>query len=297
MNGTTVRITLLAGLGLVCCAVTAHAQPCPPAPCATVTKKVLVTEYKMEPYEATRTVMKTEWKDEKYTAYKCEMVPQEHTYYVVYCKSVPVEKEVEVIHFECVPEVVDKKVTRLVVKCVPVEKEVTRCVDAGGHYECREVPCQPERHGLLHRLCHKDDCEEECMQVRVVSVYVPKMVTVKDKVMVMKRVCEPVTETIKVTILKPIEKKEKVKITVCETKTETKEEKCTIYVPKTTPYEATRKVAVCTPVQEKVKLYRCVPVQVEKEVTCVVAAPTCECPCTHSSGHRRLGLFHRGGCQ
>jgi hypothetical protein len=160
------------------------------------------------------------------------------------------------------------------------------------------VPCEPERRGLLHRLCHKHDCEEECAPVKLVSVYVPKMVSVKEKIKVMERICEPVTETIKVTCLKPVEKKEKVKITVCETKTETKEEKCTIFVPKTTPVEATRKVAVCTPVQEKVTAYRCVPVRVEKEVTCVVAAPTCDSGCaegcTHSCGHRRRGLFHRG---
>jgi hypothetical protein len=307
MLGKTIRFALLAGLPVVLVTATAQAQPnpCPPPPCTVVTKKVMVTEYTMEPYEGTRTTFKTEWQDQKYTAYKCEMVPEEHVRKVVYCKCVPVVKEVDVVRFECVPVVEEKDVTCFVVECVPVKKDVTRCVDAGGHYECKEVPCAPpaNRHGLLHRLRHRDcGCETECCApaTTTVSVYVPKMVTVKDTVTVYERVCKPVVAKVKVTTFKTVPHPEKVKVTHYEVQTETKEEKFTICVPKTTPYEATRKVAVCTPVTEKVTLYRCVPHQVEKEVTCLVATPVCDSGCdtgcTHSCGHRRHrmgGLFHR----
>src|SRR5260221_13808968 len=72
---------------------------CGPAPCAPapmVTKKVMVTEYKPQPYETTRTVYKTEYKEEKFTAYKCENVTEEKIRKVTVNKIVPVTKDQEV---------------------------------------------------------------------------------------------------------------------------------------------------------------------------------------------------------
>src|SRR5437867_4378453 len=103
MNWMTARLTLvsavvLAGVGSVgqagdCGAPCAPA--CAPAPvCAVMTRKVMVTEYKPETYQAERTVYKTEWVDQKFTWTKCEMVPVEKSRTVTFYTLVPETKDV-----------------------------------------------------------------------------------------------------------------------------------------------------------------------------------------------------------
>jgi hypothetical protein len=262
---------------------------CAPAPAPVVKKKIMVTQYVPQPYETTRTVYKTEYKEEKYTAYKCETVPEEHTRKVTYCKSIPETKDQVVTRYECVPTEVERDVTRMVYSTKQVTTMVNRCVDKGGHYECREVPCASHRCGLFHRSC--DDC---CAPAtKTVSVYVPNMVTEQVPVTTCQRVCTPVTEKVKCTVYKSVPKQETIKVTTCKLVYETKDEKCIVNVVKRTPYEATRKVAVCVPVQEKVMCTRMVPVQVEKEVVC---APTSTCSSCGGRCGLLGGLFHRGGC-
>src|SRR5262249_39936996 len=66
------------------------AAPCAPSCAPTYsTQKVMVTEWKPEQYEATRTVYKTEWKEEAYTYYTCERIAQKMTRTVNYTESVP----------------------------------------------------------------------------------------------------------------------------------------------------------------------------------------------------------------
>jgi hypothetical protein len=309
MNKKLGVIALVAGVAFVSTAATASARccspcstrafahackaSCAPAPCApapVVTKKIMVTQYVPQPYETTRTVYKTEYKDQKYTAYKCELVPEEHTRTVTYCKSVPETKDQVVTRYECVPTVEERNVTRMVYSTKQVTTMVNRCVDKGGHYECREVPCRSLHIcGLFHKSCC-DDCAPP--PTRTVSVYVPNMVTEKVPVTTCQRVCTPVTEKVKVTVYKSVAKQETIKVTTCKLVMETKDEKCIVNVVKRTPYEATRKVAVCVPIQEKVTCTRMVPVQVEKEVVCAPTSTCASCGKCHLFG----GLFHRGGC-
>jgi hypothetical protein len=258
--------------------------PCPPVPCApapapVVKKKVMVTEYKPQPYETTRTVYKTEYKEEKFTAYRCENVTEQKTRMVTVNRVFPVTVNQEVTRYECVPTQEEKTITRYVVKQVPVQQTVSRCVDAGGHYECKEVPCggRKARGCFRHRGC--DCCDDYPPPTKTVSVYVPNYKTVQTPVTVMKCVTEPVTEKVKVTVNKMVAKKETIKVTRYECKPETHEEKYTVCSVKRTPYEATRKVAVCVPVQEKVTLMRMVPVQVEKEVVVSACATCCDDGC------------------
>ncbi len=363
MTRTTIRSAVLAVLALAGAAVTAQAQPCSPCPtpcstpcmptCTTMTKRIMVTEYRQEPYETTRTSYKTEWQDQPYTAFKCELVPENHTRTVTFYTTVPVTKNVDVTHYECVavpeqrqvtryecvavPE--QRQVTRYVTSSVPVQHMVSRCVDAGGSYECREVACGggggggsscgSPKHGLFRRHSRSGgcgECAESCAPATTtVSVYVPHYTTVQEAVTVMQTVCNPVTETITVNVNRMVPKTETITVTTYKTvpktvsvpvttyecRPGTREEHYVTYTQKTTPVPMTRRVAVCVPVTERVTAFRCVPFQVEKEVTYTVYTgcdtgcgggydSVCgggEAGCTHSSGHHRGGLFHRKGCR
>jgi hypothetical protein len=266
----------LAAAAAILSPASAEEAACPsPAPgCQVVTRKVLVTECVPQQYEATRTVYKVEVKEEKYTAYKCVVTPTEQTRKVTVLTRVPETHDVVVTRLECVPAQEEREITKLVPKTVEVTTNVTRCVDKGGHYECHEVPC--------------GRC---CGSCKVVSCYVPNLVTETVPVKCLKTVCEPVKEKVMVTVSKLVEKKETVKVTSYKCVPETREEKCVVNVTSQVPYEATRKVFVCVPVQEKVTLTRMVPVQVEKEITCVV--PTCCESQGCGTRHCRGGLFHR----
>jgi hypothetical protein len=101
---------------------------------------------------------------------------------------------------------------------------------------------------------------------------VPKTETVN--VTVYKNV--PKTETVNVTVYKNVPKTETVNVTVNKTVTETIEVPCTTYTTRQVPHEATRRVPLCVPVQEKVVCTRMVPVTVEKEViVCVDGGDEC----------------------
>lgn len=274
------------------CAAVAGCAPT----CEVVKKKVMVTEWLPEEYEATRTVYKTDYKDEKYTAHKTDWINEERTRKVTTYKNVPETKDVVVSRWECVPTEEERTITRCVKKTIQVTEKVKRTVDKGGHYECREVLCRQRHSCFLHRHdCGCDACQAEACApaTRTVQVYVPNCVTEEVPVTYNKCVWEPVTEKVKCTVYKRVEKKETVKVTTCKCVAETHDEKYTVKVPKTTSYEATRKVAVCTPVTEKYKATRMVPKQVEREVTCRVYQGCDSCGrerCTHRH------FLRCGGC-
>jgi len=321
-----------------CAPVPTCAAPCA-TPCATpvTTQKVMVTVYEMVTYDTTVKVCKTVSKPEKYTAYKCEIIPvmKKRTVLVnsmvpktiettvtrcewvnvvenvvvTKCICTPVKEERTIIRTECVPVVEERTVTRYVTKCEPVTTMVSRCVDKGGHYECREVACSTgcgttsHRGGLFHRHGSCDcDCAPVCAPATTtVSCYVPNLVTEMVPVTTYRNVCTPVTEKVKVTVYKQIQKPEKVMVTVnkysevketvpvtrCKQvmKTEKvpctvyecvqtpKEETYTVYEQKMTPYEAERLVYSTIYEDVKVKATRCVPKTIEKEV--VVSTSAC----------------------
>ncbi len=328
------------------CAPCASAPAPAPAP---VMQKVMVTEYQREEYETTVTVWQTQTKEEKYTAYRCEtvavpkkvmvthynMVPKEVERVVTRCEVqpvvvevpvtrcvwVPTEVERTVVRCNYVPTEVEREVTRYEMKTTPVTTTVSRCVEQGGHYECREVPCVGNdggrRHGLLHRRHEDCGCAP---QVSVVSVYVPNYVTEQVPVTTYQTVCVPHTEKVKVTVYqrveKPetikvtvnqmkvinetvkvtrcqlVEKKENVKMTVYECVATPVEETITTYESKTTPVEMTRMVCYQAPVEQKVKAVRYVPKTVEREVA--VYPQTCGAPCGGDYGYANYGS---GGCE
>ena len=106
MSWKIVRNVFLAGAGLVVLVPATQSGDCgPPAPCGPmyITKKVLCTEYRPQPYEATRTVYTTAYREEKYTHYTCEVVPQTLTRPVTYCRTVPTTEQRQVTRYECVP--------------------------------------------------------------------------------------------------------------------------------------------------------------------------------------------------
>src|SRR5262249_40201780 len=98
-------------------------SPCA-MPCAApypMTQKVLVTEYRPEQYEATRTVLRTFSKEEKFTAYKCEVVPTPKKQMVTYYTSVPKTQEEPVVRWEGVPTTEERVASRW--ECVPTTEE------------------------------------------------------------------------------------------------------------------------------------------------------------------------------
>jgi len=257
--------------------------------------KVCVTQYVPQNYETTRTTYRTEWKEEKFTAVRCEMATEQRTRPVTTYRSVPETHEVVVSRWECVPMQEERTVTRNVMTCKPVTHLVSRCVDRGGHYECREVACGSMGHAGCGRGCHRSSCGSDCCApvTQMVSCYVPNYVTEQVPVTVMQSVCEQVSEKVMVTTYRQVEKKETVKVTTYKCVPETHQEAYTVSVMRQVPYEASRKVAVCVPVQERVTCTRMVPVTVEKEVTVACAPAGCAEECG-SCGKHRGGLCRRG---
>jgi hypothetical protein len=229
-----------------CCAPPPCAPVAPPAP---VKMKVMVTEYKREEYDATRTVMKLMSKEEKFMAEKCEWVPVEKKVMVTRNICTPKTKEVEVKRWVCQPvtkevEVVrcaakqfeeerevircelvrteeEREVTRWICKRIPVTTTVTRMVDVGGTYECRPVACGNYSSGSGHRcgLFRRHgggcgDCGPSCGEVVMTTVYVPKLEAKEFKVESFETKMEQLTEKIKFLVCRPVEKKEKVKVVV-----------------------------------------------------------------------------------
>jgi hypothetical protein len=264
--------------------------------------KVMCTQYVPQPYETMQTVFKTETRVEKFTAYRCEVTPTVQTRQVTVYNTVPETRNVVVTRMECVPSVEERTVTRMVASTQPVTTMVSRCVDRGGHYECRVVPCDDG--GRKHRRHHKrGGCEEECCPppVKTVSVYVPNMVTEQVPCTTYRTVCTPVAEKVRVTVMKAVPRQETVPVTTYKCVPTVQNQNVTVMVSKQVPYEATRNVCVSVPVQQKVTLTRMVPVQVEKEVTCYTGGGECgggecggrthRCGRKHARGHRG-----HGGC-
>jgi hypothetical protein len=313
MSWKNCRTGILATLGMALTAAAVNASdcctPCPPAPCGPTyeTRKVRCIEYRAEQYETTRTVYRTEWKEEKYTAYRCEVVPETRTRQVVVNKMVPETKNVEQSWYECVPVQQEQTVTRYVTVQKPETVMTTRCVQKGGHYECRTSSCASScgdcgrRRGLLRRRscggcggCGGCGDGGGCC-TQTVNVWVPEYVTEQVPVTVMRCATEARPEKVMVTVYKQELKKRTVAVTTYKCVPETHEEKFTVNVSHTVPVQATRKVAVCVPQTEKVMATRMVPVTVEREITvCVSGCGGCDSGC--GGGRRRL-LGFLGGCR
>jgi hypothetical protein len=316
-----IRVAVLAGGILAATALTARAQdskpaaapmpslkpaptaatPAPamaaPAPmasdcCGPQYRTVCVNEWVPETYEKTITVMKKECVQEKYTAYRCESVPETRQRTCTVYEKVP--EVVERVRHICVkvPVVEERTTMEKHWVSVPECKVVRKCVDKG-HYECKEVPCGPSMHEKMHKWLHKDCCEEccePCPKTKTVKVWVPCPTWEEHTVTCMKKVCEMRPVTCKVTVCKTEMKEEKYSVTVCKTVAKQVVENYTVCVTKQIPYEATRTVVHCVPVQEKVTCTRMVCHKVEKQVP---VATCCEDACGKESWfHKMSGRFH-----
>jgi hypothetical protein len=312
-----IRVALLAGSLVAATALTARAEDAPPAPaapaakpCAPQFRTVCVNEWVPETYQAIRTVYERVCREEKYTAYRCENVPETRTRTVI-CGYRQVPEVKEVVRRVCVrvPCVEERTVMKTRWTCVPETRVVRKCVDKG-HYECKEVPCGPSFLERLHKLCHRDCCEQECCEpcprTKTVKVWVPCPVWEERTVCCTKRVCEHYPVKCQVNVCKVEYKEEKSQVTVCRCIPETKTETYTCCVQKRIPYEATRTVVHCVPREEKVTCTRMVCRTVQKQVpveTCCAETSCCkpcaETSCCKSSWFHRcggLGFRHHGCC-
>jgi hypothetical protein len=245
---------------------------------------VYVKELVAEPYTCTKTVYKTESKEEKYTAYKCVQVPVEKTRTVTVYKTVAETKPVTRKVVTCVPTVEERTTMQshwVTHKVTVMEK---KCVDKG-HYECKEVPAGPSIGERIHHLTAKKSCGCEdacapacdpCPRMKTVKCWVPCPTTIEVPKCKTERVCETKPVTCKVTVYKRVEKEETCNVTVNKCVAEQKTEKYTVCETKQVPYEATRIVTKCVPVQETVTGTRMVCKTVAKQVP--VAPATCD-PC------------------
>jgi hypothetical protein len=249
-------------------------------------RTVCVTEWVPENYVTTRTTYKTELVQEKYTAYRTECVPEVHSRTVVVNRMVPEVREEVRSTWVSVPSVETRTVLKPVVTCKPVTTISRKCVDMG-HYECREVPCRESLLARWRKHGHHDCCDECPPPTKTVQVWCPNKVWVETPVTTMVRTCQMVPTSVQVTVCHRVEKKEVVKVNYCRCVAETKVENFTVMVSKSVAYPATRTVARCVPVEEKVTCTRMVARVVEKQVpveTC------CYTPCcTSHSGHRGRG--------
>jgi hypothetical protein len=108
---------------------------------------------------------------------------------------------------------------------------------------------------------------------------------------------QPVQQTITVTVCRTEARQETVPVTHVNWTTEQRSETFTVMRCQTTPYQATRTVAVCVPYQETVTVTRCVPQYVQKQVMvggcgdCGDSGGAAVACC--DSGHHKRGLFRR----
>ena len=104
-----------------------------------------------------------------------------------------------------------------------------------------------------------------------------------------------VSVPVQVTVCKMVEKQETVKVCSYRCVTEQKVETYTVQCQRCVPFECTRTVSRCVPVQEQVTLCRMVPRTVEKQVP---VAECCYSPCCESSSGGFFGHHHgkKGGC-
>jgi hypothetical protein len=288
------RNALLAGLCVAGVGSQARAEDCgAPAPCAPAFRTVCVTEWVAQPYTTTRTAYRTENRQETYTAYRCELTAETRTRTCTVYKKVPeVRTEVRTICVS-VPHVEQRTCTVAHVTCKPVTVMCRRCEDHG-HWECREVPCEPKHHRLRHLCKRHDDCCEPCPPpTKTVRVWVPCKVWVDVPVTRMERVCEYRPVTHQVTVFKQEQRQEKYQVTSWKCVPEQRVESYQVMVPRQVAFQATRTVSVCVPHQETVTLTRMVAHTVEKQVP-VECTPCCEKRTHHGAG---LHLRHKGCCE
>jgi hypothetical protein len=288
------RIALFTGLVVVGAAAQARADDCcAPAPCAPAFRTVCVTEWVPQAYTVTRTAYRTECRQEAYTAYRCELAAETRTRVCTVYKKVPeVRTETRTVCVS-VPVVEQRTCMEAHVSCKPVTVMCRRCVDKG-HWECREVPCEPKHHHL--RLCKRhDDCCEPCCPppTKTVKVWVPCKVWEEYPVTRMERTCEYRPVMHQVTVWKKEQHQEQFQVTVWKCVPEQHTETYQVMVPHQVAYQATRSVNVCVPHQETVTLTKMVAHTVEKQVPCEVTC--CSAPKSH---HRSSGLHlrHQGCC-
>jgi hypothetical protein len=271
-----VRFALLAGIVAATATTTARAGDCcAPACSAPCTRTVCCTEWVPEQYQCTRTVYKTEYKQEAYTAYKCECYPETVTRTVTCYKSVP-EVRTQIVNYTvCTPCVEEKTVMQACVTYKPVTKIVRKCVDQG-HWECKEVPCEPSCMDRLRKCFHKSCCDDCCVKTKIVKCWVPCPVWVECPVTCMQRCCEYKPVVVKCCTYKTECRQKEVQVCCYKCVPETREVSCTVMKTKLVPYQATRCVAVCVPCTETVTCCRMVAKTVVKQV------PVCESSCCTS---------------
>jgi len=241
------------------CCNAAPCAPCAPAPC--VPQKVMCCEMVPEQRQCVRTVYKMQEKVEKYTAYKCVPTMEERTRTVCCPRYVTETVMVNKTCVERVPVWQDKVITKTRYVTQQVCETRTRCVDRG-HWEYKEVPVCGG--GLLR----KGDCCDCCPKTKCVKCWVPCKVMETYQVTCCKRVPVCETCTVKVCCYKTVCKTIQVPCTRTRCVMEQKVEKYQCCVNKMVPYEATRTVCCCVPVQENYTVTVCVPKWVEKTIAC-----------------------------
>jgi len=279
---------------------TPAAGPQTPAPSAPQYRTVSVQEWVPETYPSTRTTYSTESKQETYTAYRCESTPEVRTRVCTVYHQVPETKTCTRTVCVCVPCVEERTVMQNHVTCKPVTHMVRRCVDKG-HWECREVPCEPSCKERLRKCFRKkkdccDSCEPCCPPpTKTVRVWVPCKVWEEVPVTSMERVCESRPVVCKVTTYKHETRQEAYQVCTMKCVPEQKTETYTVMVSKMVPYQSTRTVQVCVPHTETVTMTRMVCKTVQKQVaveTCC-ESPCGETSCCHTCGHKSR---KRHGC-
>jgi hypothetical protein len=285
-----VRRALLTSALLATAAVPARAADGCAAPAAPATRTVCVRECVPETFTTTRTVYTPVCQQQNYTAYRCETVPVQQTRTVTTYKMVPQVQTVCRTVWECVPTCETRTVMKTRTVCKPVTTMCRRCVDHG-HYECRQVPCQPSLWERLKKCCHADDCCQPCAppKMKTQKVWVPCKVWETYPVTKTQRVRECYPVTCQVTVMKRVAKQVQQQVTVCRCVPQQQTVTCTAMTTRMIPYQATRTVTVCVPKTEQVTCTRMVWRTVQKQVP---AETCCETSCqTSCCQGRRHGLF------
>jgi len=293
------RVALLVGSVLAVAASSARADDCcAPAPC---TQTVTCTEWVPEQFQTTRTVYRTEYRQEAYTAYRNECFPETKTRVCTVYKSIPEVKTVTNMVCERVQVCEDRTVMQSCVSYKPVTKVVRKCVDRG-HYECREVPCEPSWRDRARKCFRKksNDCCEPCCPppTKTVRVWVPCPTWVEETVTCCERVCELRPVTCKVTCWKTVQRPVTCQVTCCKL-VPVQETQCyTCMSVRQVAYQATRCVPVCTPHQETVTCCRMVARTVQKVVpaqTCCASNNNCGNDCGNSCCQASCGSAKKCG--
>ncbi len=247
--------------------------PCCPPPCPIV-KKICVTEFVPQHYEACRTVYHTEYRDEFYTAYKTECVPECRTRTVT-CNTFVTEYHDEVRTVtKMVPYCEDRVITRNVWTTQHVTEICKKTIDQG-HWECY---CCPRCPTPAEAAADANKCCKPCY-FTTKKCWVPCLVCIDVPVTRCVPVCTQVCETIKVTCCKPVCESFTVKVGCTKCVPVCKTETYTVLVPRCVPVQLCRKVAICVPHVEKYTACRMVPVTVEKEIICEPCCTPCCTPC------------------